>query len=903
MANAFEFIVKARDQASSVFKDIESEGKSTAGELDRSFKDVATTVGGIGGAAAGGAIFATMDSANVSTGKLQATLGLTKEEAEDLAGTARNVFANNYGDSVGEATRVTGMLRQTLGLTGKDLQTATEDVFKITDAFGDLGAEPEIINENLRVMKAAFPDRSEGEILDMIAAGFQDGAGRSGDLQDSLQEYPRFFSDIGLGGEDMMNFMTTGMDAGARNSDVLGDAVKEMGIIVQETGSDGQLALAEMFGDKQAGELIKNFGKGGEAGRDAFFEILEGLNEIEDPLERNERAVELFGTKGEDLAGVLDDMLPAFLATKDATGEVGDATASLDAQYAGTGNMLEGFKRTFLASTIGPFAEFSGPAGQVLAGVGGMGSAFIGLGGVLGKIPGPMALVSGAQAALNLVMSANPILLIVLALAALAAGLFIAYQKSETFRNIVNGVFNSIMAVVQPVLAWLTENIPAAFQAIIAFVTPILNALWGVIQNWVNNLLVIWEAVWSVIGPVVEQHLEAARVVIATILGFIFDHWETVWNAIKAVLEPIWGGIVGVVTTFIGLVRGAIVPVIDFIRSHWESVWNAIKAFVTPIWDGIKAVVEPAMQAVKSFITGDLGAVRDFWDSSWGGIKDFADTVWNGAGGIVLTIDLAINKAKGFVEDALGGIQEVWETIWGSVSSFVGGIWDSIESTVRGGINNVIGAINSFIRRVNSISVSVPEVDIPGLGSFGGQSLSFPQIPEIPLLAIGGKILQTGLAIVHEGETIVPAEHEPLSSSVGLAGGGGGSGGGTSVIQGALKLPLGSGATNAQRFRLSGLTNELGVDFVFGYLRDGLNQDPPRSVETMVRELEELAAGGEGSRNQRRPGGARIRTTTGGVHIENLNVQTTDSSPQAVAEAVRFALRTMPIPARLLGAR
>ena len=46
--------------------------------------------------------------------------------------------------------------------------------------------------------------------------------------------------------------------------------------------------------------------------------------------------------------------------------------------------------------------------------------------------------MAAAQGALNLVMNANPIGLVVAAVAALAAGLYTAYQKSETFRNAVN---------------------------------------------------------------------------------------------------------------------------------------------------------------------------------------------------------------------------------------------------------------------------------------------------------------------------------------------------------------------------------------------------------------------------------------------------------------------------------
>ncbi len=68
--------------------------------------------------------------------------------------------------------------------------------------------------------------------------------------------------------------------------------------------------------------------------------------------------------------------------------------------------------------------------------------------------------VTAAQWLMNAAMSANPIGLVVLAIAALAAGLIYAYQHSETFRNVVDGAFKAIAAagtwlwntILQPVI-------------------------------------------------------------------------------------------------------------------------------------------------------------------------------------------------------------------------------------------------------------------------------------------------------------------------------------------------------------------------------------------------------------------------------------------------------------------
>ena len=54
--------------------------------------------------------------------------------------------------------------------------------------------------------------------------------------------------------------------------------------------------------------------------------------------------------------------------------------------------------------------------------------------------------MAGAFWAVNAAMAANPIVLVVAALAALAAGLVVAYRESETFRAIVDAAFKGVTA-------------------------------------------------------------------------------------------------------------------------------------------------------------------------------------------------------------------------------------------------------------------------------------------------------------------------------------------------------------------------------------------------------------------------------------------------------------------------
>lgn len=71
---------------------------------------------------------------------------------------------------------------------------------------------------------------------------------------------------------------------------------------------------------------------------------------------------------------------------------------------------------------------------------------------------------TAVQGALNVVLAANPVGLVVVAVAALAAGLVVAYQRSETFRNIVNGAFAAVRT------------------AVIAYISPARAAIGGLVD-------------------------------------------------------------------------------------------------------------------------------------------------------------------------------------------------------------------------------------------------------------------------------------------------------------------------------------------------------------------------------------------------------------------------------------
>jgi hypothetical protein len=89
--------------------------------------------------------------------------------------------------------------------------------------------------------------------------------------------------------------------------------------------------------------------------------------------------------------------------------------------------------------------------------------------------------MAAAQWLLNAAMTANPIGLVVVALAALAAGFVLAWQHSETFREVVTGAFDTVKGVIVGAYEWVRDNWPLLLGILTG---PIGLAVLAITRNW-----------------------------------------------------------------------------------------------------------------------------------------------------------------------------------------------------------------------------------------------------------------------------------------------------------------------------------------------------------------------------------------------------------------------------------
>ncbi|QNG60393.1 phage tail tape measure protein [Bacillus sp. PAMC26568] len=301
-------------------------GERTQG-IGQGIKDVGTTlttsltlpIAGIGTGL--GLMAADSDNA---LGKIQASLGVTKEEAEKLKETARAIWKNGFGENIGQVASDLSIVKKNMeDLPLDKLQEATEQAYFFADTF-----EQDIndVTKTAGQLMTHFGLKSN-EAFDLMTVGFQNGLDYSGEFLDTLNEYSPQFAALGFSGKEFFDTLASGAQEGAFNLDKVGDAVKEFTIRskdMSDSSKEGFKALG-----MNADDMFKKFSSGGKVANDAFYEVVTRLSELRDPLQKNTVGVQLFGTQFEDLeAGViaaLGTTSGLFENVEGATKKAGDA--------------------------------------------------------------------------------------------------------------------------------------------------------------------------------------------------------------------------------------------------------------------------------------------------------------------------------------------------------------------------------------------------------------------------------------------------------------------------------------------------------------------------------------------------------------------------------------------------
>ncbi|MFP8960039.1 phage tail tape measure protein [Streptomyces nanhaiensis] len=266
--------------------------------------------GAVVGAAAGAALIAAfveaMDHSRIA-GRLGAQLGATPEEARRYGDLAGDLYADAITeDFQGAADAISVTMRSGLlppDATNKQIESIATKVSDLASTFEmDLGQTANAVGQTLKTGLA----KDATEALDAITRGMQQMGPRADDMADSFNEYSTQFRQAGLNVADVVGMMKQGLDEGARDTDIVADGIKEFVLIVQGGGEEVNDAFEKigLNGEK----MQRVFSEGGPKARDALGEVFDRIRKVKDPADRSALALELFGTKSEDMQKALQGL-------------------------------------------------------------------------------------------------------------------------------------------------------------------------------------------------------------------------------------------------------------------------------------------------------------------------------------------------------------------------------------------------------------------------------------------------------------------------------------------------------------------------------------------------------------------------------------------------------------------
>lgn len=442
-------------------------------------------VGAAIGAALGAGLLGALEL-DKAQAKLSAQLGGSAQYAADMGKIAGSVYMRGFGESasaVGETLRgvlTSGLIQE--DAADEEIEALVLKAQSLADVFGqDVTQTARAAGQMIRTGLA----KDANEAFDLLTRGFQQSGDHAGDLLDTVSEYSTKFRDLGLDGSQALGLLQQGLKAGARDADTVADALKEFAI----RAVDGSEASAEGFKalGLDAEKLTAQIAKGGDGAKAGLDTVLDRLRAMKDPVAQDAAAVALFGTKAEDLG----DSLFALDVDKAAygLGKVEGAATKLGATMEGSASQkLESFKRQAQAALVEKMAA-AVPYIQSTVEWLGKHSAIVGplvtvlgtLAAIIGVIIGVTKVWTIVQTALNIVMSLNPLGLILIAIIALIAGIVLLWKNSETFRNIVTGVFSAVWSAIKFVWDWIKKH----WVLLLSILTgPIGAAVIWIIRHW-----------------------------------------------------------------------------------------------------------------------------------------------------------------------------------------------------------------------------------------------------------------------------------------------------------------------------------------------------------------------------------------------------------------------------------
>lgn len=640
---------KLNDMFSSIAKQGDKAGADSGDSFLGGFKGKALAgIAGVGLALGATLMDAYTEALDVkkSQAKLQASLGISPDQAKNLGKTASRLYSAGYGDSLDSLLEQVGSVQsafQNLKLPDDQLEKLTGKALSFSQAFG---GDVESIAQNVNTLLGSGLTKNADEAFDLLTKASQKvPAALRGDIADASDEYSQFFRTLGFSGDEAFDALVKGADKGTFGIDKTGDAIKEFTIRATDMSSSSVDAFKSIGLDAKS--MTDRILAGGDDAKGAFDQITDGILAIQDPAAQSQAALALFGTPLEDM-NVQD--IPEFLkGLKGMSGGMGDAAGAADAMDQAMGSTTSGIEllwRNLKSNLVGFITD------QVIPAV--------------------------SEFTTWLADKLTPVISEVVAW--LGEHLGPVIQKVAAFFTDV------LVPAGQQAWAWFEENLLPTIQRVGEFISNTFGNLFTVLGGVIDFLAGVftgdWSRAWDGIKTIfsgiwdqIQNIVSAAWDVVTGIGGRILD-WlgqlaPWAWEKISAFgsflvekgaqfLQWIWDGI----TT-------KAVEVWAWFTALPGSLWEQVQAgagwlvdrgkdFIQWIWDGITAKFGEVQQWFLNLPSALWGAIQGAWSTAtqWGGqlIKYIIDGISGSDPYIAAELSRTLIKAAEAVVPGLGGL-------------------------------------------------------------------------------------------------------------------------------------------------------------------------------------------------------------------------------------------------------
>ena len=250
---------------------------------------------------------------------------------------------------------------------------------------------------------------------------------------------------------------------------------------------------------------------------------------------------------------------------------------------------------------------------------------FLAIAGAVGVLAASVVVANVAMSLLALNPVGIAIIAIVGAIVALTVGLVVLYKKSETFRDIVNGAFESVKETISRVVDFLKGPVMAAWD--------IIRGAFEVIKGIITgDFSAAWEGLKTMIGGVVDYIKSTLIALPMLLLGIAKDIGVAILNGIVAGLavlgESAWAAISGL-ASFLLTKAGEWLETLKTVGGKVvSSIVGGVTGLAGDIWEKIKELPGDLLEKVKGVASSfkDIGTAIGDWivDAAKGAISGLA---------------------------------------------------------------------------------------------------------------------------------------------------------------------------------------------------------------------------------------------------------------------------------------